>query len=118
MSLNHNPIVRTASTIVLLVGLWFSISPWFFRASSAPTAFNNWMVGGMIVTFAFMRLTQPGSQFASWTNALLGLWVIASPWIQAYAFEPARMANTLVCGIVVTIAALVSARVRTYPLTT
>jgi hypothetical protein len=85
MTFNRNPLVRFCSTIVLLAGLWFVVSPWVFGASSPPMAFNNWIVGGMIVTFAYIRLVEPGSEFASWVNLFLGAWVLASPWIQAYA---------------------------------
>jgi hypothetical protein len=115
MSLTHNPVIRFASAIVLLAGLWFVVSPWVFGAASPTSAFNNWMAGGMITVFAAMRLTQPGSEFASWVNLFLGFWVIASPWIQAYAFEHNRLANTLITGIVITIAALVSAMAPRQP---
>jgi hypothetical protein len=109
MSLTHNPVVRFASVIVLLAGLWFAVSPWVYGAASPPSAFNNWMAGGMIAAFAVMRLTQPGSEAVSWVNLFLGFWVIASPWIQAYAFERNRLANTVITGAVIAIAALVSA---------
>jgi hypothetical protein len=77
-------------------------------------AFNNWMAGGMIVTFAFMRLMEPGSEFASWVNFFLAFWVLASPWIQAYARVEDRLVNTLIVGVVILVAALISARARSY----
>ncbi|HYA16001.1 MAG TPA: SPW repeat protein [Bryobacteraceae bacterium] len=113
MSFTRNPIVGVASTMVFLAGAWFAVSPRVYGAASPPTAFNNWMAGGMIATFAAMRLTQPGSEFASWVNMFLGMWVMASPWIQGYAFIEARLVNTLIVGAVVAVAALVSATART-----
>ena len=112
MTLTRNPVVRFASMIVLLAGLWFVVSPWIFGASSPPMAFNNWMAGGMIATFAYMRLIEPGSEFASWVNVFLGLWVMASPWIQAYARVEDRLVNTLIVGVVIFVMALISAKAR------
>lgn len=113
MTLSRNPVVRFASTVVLLAGLWFAVSPWIYGNSSPPTAFNNWMVGGMITTFAFMRLMEPESEFASWVNVLLGVWVIGSPWIQSYVRVEPRLLNTLIVGVVVFLMALISAKART-----
>jgi len=44
--------------------------------------------------------------WASWVNAIAGIWLIISPWVLGFAGRPTPFWNTLILGIVVLIAAL------------
>jgi hypothetical protein len=99
-----------ASIIALLAGVWFFISPWVYAAGGAPSAWNNWIAGALIVLFAGMRLSYPDSMAASIVNMLLGIWAFASPWIYGYVGNQARFINSLCVGVIVFVAAVTASR--------
>lgn len=101
---------RAASMIALLAGLWFFVSPWVYGAYTMPNAWNSWFVGAVMVIFAAIRMGQPiGTAAVSWLNAILGIWAFLSPWIYGYTGNTGRFINSLCVGVVVFVAALVSA---------
>lgn len=94
--------IRTASTINFLAGLWLFISPWVYRASSLPNAWNSWIVGIVIATLAAVRMGNPfAARGASVINMLLGIWTFASPWIFGYTGDTGRFINSLCIGAIV-----------------
>ena len=94
--------VKTASTISFLAGLWLFISPWVYRASSLPNAWNSWIVGAVIATLAALRMGSPlAARGASVVNMLLGIWTFASPWIFRYTGDTGRFVNSLCVGAIV-----------------
>ncbi len=95
---------RPVIILNILLGIWFFISPWVYGYQSDPSAWNSWIVGGLIALFAIIRISNPGGlPFFSWLNMLLGAWTIASPWIFSYTGETARFVNALCVGILVLI---------------
>ena len=94
--------IRTASTINFLAGLWLFISPWVYRASSLPNAWNSWIVGIVIATLAAVRMGNPfAARGGSVINMLLGIWTFASPWIFGYTGDTGRFINSLCIGAIV-----------------
>jgi hypothetical protein len=107
---DRNGTVKMASTFVLLLGIYLFISPWIYGAGGSGNAWNNWIVGALMVIFSGIRLGGPVSMaWPSWWNCLLGAWVFCSPWIYGYTGNTARFANSLAIGVVVFLLALVSA---------
>lgn len=100
---------RPASVITLLAGVWLFVSPWVYGAYITQNAWNSWIVGALIFIFAATRLNQINSAGLSWLNAILGIWVFASPWIFGYTGNTNRFVNSLCVGIVVFIASIASA---------
>lgn len=103
---------QTASTIALLAGIWCFLSPWIYRSYTAGNAWNNWIVGAAITILAASRLVSHNStktDWMSWINCLLGIWMFASPWIYLYAHEMGRFVNSLCIGVIVFVAAICSA---------
>ena len=54
--------MKTIATINLIAGLWLFVSPWVYRASSVPSAWNSWVVGVLIVLFAWMQAASPEAE--------------------------------------------------------
>ncbi len=108
---DRNMGTRAASVIALLAGVWLILSPWVYQASSAPGAWNSWIVGAIIAIFAAFRLgsKDEGTVALSWLNCLLAIWTFASPWIYGYTANEGRFINSLCVGVIVFIAALRSA---------
>ena len=78
----HLQTVRGASSVVLLAGLWFFISPWIYGAPMTANAWNGWIVGAAIVILAAIRVANPvHTTGLSWVNCILGVWAFISPWV-------------------------------------
>ncbi|HEX4808392.1 MAG TPA: SPW repeat protein [Bryobacteraceae bacterium] len=102
--------VRAASTIVLLAGIWFFVSPWVYGAYSHPNAWNSWIVGAVIFILGCIRVGRPAySPALSWCNTVLGIWAFFSPWIYGYTGAEGRFINSLCVGVIVFVLSIASA---------
>jgi hypothetical protein len=106
---------RAASTICLLAGIWFFVSPWVYGAYTTGNAWNSWIVGGAMFLFGLVRLMRPlYSTPFSWANMVLGIWAFFSPWIYGYTANTGRFVNSLCVGVIVFVLAIVSARLASH----
>jgi hypothetical protein len=80
---NHRSQVQWASGLNILAGIWLFISAFAVLASN-PMTTNNVICGIAVVILAASRALGAYDQaWISWVNALIGLWVIISPWAVA-----------------------------------
>ena len=101
---------KGASIIVFLAGFGFFISPWVYGAMRGGSAWNSWIVGAAMIILAVVRIKNPLTTVgASWVNCVLGIWTFISPWIYRYTLNHGRLVNSLVVGVIVVIASIVSA---------
>jgi len=74
----------TIDGLVLLTGLYTAISPWVvhFHGTNPNVAVNN-LVVGIALALMGLALTLAGERMyrVSWTCALIGVWMIISPWV-------------------------------------
>ena len=106
----HEAAMKTGSTIALLGGIWLFVSPWVYNMYTMGNAWNNWIVGAVIVILAAIRLGNPVMMaWPSWINCLLGIWTFVSPWVYGYTDTTGRFVNSLCVGVIVFITALWSA---------
>jgi SPW repeat-containing protein len=77
---------RFTSVFCSLAGLTFFTMPvLFFGVSEHVYGTNATLVGGLALVLAFTRMFWPGwSTAASWVNAVLGIWMILSPFVFGY----------------------------------
>lgn len=111
---------KAASTICLLAGIWFFVSPWVYGAYPNGNAWNCWIIGGFIILFGIIRIVRPAySTVLSWCNLILGIWAFFSPWIYGYAeINTGRFINSLCVGVIVfafSLASLAASRKRNAP---
>jgi hypothetical protein len=103
--------VRAASTVVLLAGIWFFVSPWIYGAYTNANAWNSWIVGAAMFFLGCIRVARPAYSTAlSWCNMVLGIWAFFSPWIYGYTGNEARFINSLCVGAIVFALSIASAR--------
>lgn len=108
--LSKSKAAKIGSTITLLAGIWLFISPWVYATFALPNAWNNWIVGALLIIFAAIRLASPPTMsWLSWVNCALGVRTLFSPWIYGYAANSDRFVNSLILGIIVFIFAITSA---------
>lgn len=85
----------------LVAGLWMIVSPWVlaYQPESRPM-WNAVVLGALIAAVAFTALYRAFA-WQEWVNAVLGLWLIVSPWVLGFAGLQAAMANAVIVGAVV-----------------
>lgn len=100
--------VRMASGLDTAAGLWLIISA--FTLAESPAGFWNFLIVGLLVgAMALARATRAQEQAGlSWANAILGAWLVVSPWVLDYAVEAAQW-NAVISGIVIVCLAVWSA---------
>ncbi len=102
---------KAASTIVLLAGIWFFVSPWVYGAYTTSNAWNSWIVGAILFILACIRVGRPiYSTALGWCNMVLGIWAFFSPWIYGYTGNSGRFINSLCVGVVVFVLSIASVR--------
>lgn len=108
MTMNDDTGIKTTATISLLAGVWLFLSPWVYRVSSAPNAWNSWIFGILIVLFSLIRLWSPeGTRSLSVVNLILGAWTFVSPWVYGYMHDTGRFVNSLCVGAIVFVVAII-----------
>ncbi len=97
--------------LMLLAGLYAAISPWVvhFRISNAELAVNNLIIGIALAAFG-LGLTIVGARMyqLGWVCAVLGVWMIISPWVVTIGHSPTRgmIWNNVLIGAVVCVLGL------------
>jgi hypothetical protein len=107
---------KASSIIALLCGFWLLVSPWVFNTDTQGTAYDSWIVGGLLVILAAFELSTPSLMgLLSWISCLLGIWIIASPWMFAYPKGSGRFINYLCIGVIVLVASIRNAMSPPHP---
>lgn len=102
---------RWASAGNVLAGLWLVIAPFVLNFESQNAAqWNHVIVGAIVLVLAAVRAFDPDHRASiSWVNALLGLWMIVSPFVLGYADVNDAQTNALVTGAIILVLAAFSA---------
>jgi hypothetical protein len=92
--------------VSVLVGIWLMVSPWALGIHGNLAAIGNSVViGAVMVAFAVVALFIHES-WEEWSEIVLGLWLMGSPWILEFTGIPIAMQNALLCGGLITVLAL------------
>jgi hypothetical protein len=98
---------RWQEWINLLLGLWMLIAPMMLGFLYPPYAARNtaWLLGGILFTFTQVAryFTQPWKEGI---NVVLGISMIASPWVAGYQDQQSATNNAMIIGVLVTALAL------------
>lgn len=99
---------RWQDWLTTLVGLYVLLTPWiiphFFPASSASgmVAWNHYAVGVAVAAMGIAALASY-QLWEEWVDAVLGAWLIISPWVFGFSGMTALTWNSVIAGIVVLI---------------
>lgn len=111
---------KVASSLDLLAGLWLIISPFVLgyfdlgraaKTVEAQATSNDLIVGFAIAVIAAIRLANAyrfgeyelPTMWLSWISALLGLWLIVSPFILGFTDLTVAFWNNIILGIIVAV---------------
>jgi hypothetical protein len=88
--------------VTLVIGGWLIAAPWLIYgpAASGFVLWNSWLIGGAIVVLALSAILK-FHEWEEWISGVLGLWLIASPWVLGFADMGAAMWNAVISGAVV-----------------
>jgi hypothetical protein len=97
---------RWQDQLILLLGLWFFITPWVFGypipSLQAWTAFISGAVIALLAAFDLYKTYF----WAVTVNLLVGIWVAVSPWVLGLAGNAELVGNSLIVGVAVAVLAL------------
>jgi hypothetical protein len=90
---------------VLAVFLFFS--PWLVGFRDVQIASWNAGVCGLVISLVAALAITRLQEWEEWSNALLGLWTAAAPWILGFAGTVAAMWTHVLVGLAVVVLAVV-----------
>lgn len=85
--------------VSIALGLWLMLAP-AVLGSSAPAAHSDHLLGALMVTVAMIALADVG-RAVRFVNALLGAWVMVSPWLLEGATASAVWNDAVVGALVI-----------------
>lgn len=94
----HSNALKVASGLNFIVGIYLLISAWIGAMNGGSRA-NGIIFGIIVAILAALRFSESTGAWASWINALIGIWLIISPWVYGTA-GTSWMWNSIVVGII------------------
>lgn len=106
--------IRWASGANILFGAWLFIAPWVLNYAQDAISWNETIAGAALVILATLRYIRPLGRFwIGWIKALIGLWMIAAPFVLNCQRITAQV-NNMTTGIAVFVAGAISGSVRSF----
>jgi hypothetical protein len=94
----------------ILLGVWILISPFALAFHHfAPALWNNTLAGILIGLLALVRVSSLYDH-PRWSgcNALLGVWLVISPFLLGFGHLMSAMLNNIIVGTLIAVLALAS----------
>ena len=93
---------RWLDWVIVILGFWLIISPRVLTlaADDGAAAWSSRIVGAGLLTLAAFSLRKPAVWVES-VGAVLGVWLIASPWILKITDLSSAAANVVIVGLLV-----------------
>ncbi len=97
---------RTQDWACLLLAVCLFVSPWTlgFTVETIPS-WNAWIVAVLLGLFASAAVFA-FAEWEEWANLVLGLWLVASPWLLSFAANASAMWTDIVLGVLIVAASL------------
>ncbi len=86
-----------------LLGIWLIISPWALGFSSTTAATVNFVIVGILLLAVALGAIYVPKAWEEWSEVVLGIWMVVSPWLVRYATQHAAKTDAVVTGIIVLI---------------
>lgn len=94
---------RWASVANIVAGVWLIASPFVLRFQGDNIAqVNHIVIGVAVALIALVRASDPDHRIGmSWTNVILGLWMVVAPFVLGYQADNTAQTNSIIMGVVV-----------------
>lgn len=96
--------IKYADALNIVVGIWLILAAFALGFTDVSTAlWNSVIVGVAIIVISALRIFTESERWywLSWVTFVLGLWLIASPFILGYDDQIRPMASNVFSGIAV-----------------
>ena len=95
--------VKLASGLNIALGAWLAAASFLLGYSGVSAArWNDIIIGLVVLVLAWARVANPSQMTAaSWFNVILGLWLIAAPFVLGYSGMVAPLWNDIIIGVAV-----------------
>jgi hypothetical protein len=95
---------RTGTTLNIILGLWLIIAPFVLGFNSMMGAMWNSIIFGVIVlALAVVGEYNVSETWSRWINAVIGLWIVVSPFFMGFASDAGLMWNNIIVGLLIII---------------
>jgi SPW repeat len=102
-------VIRAASAVEVLVGVWLACSPWLVGSGgSSVLRWNDVVIGAVLAVLAAPRFVRPTLRRAPSVSFGLGAWTIVAAFVLSFqngATGTAPLWNAIACGAALTTAA-------------
>lgn len=108
MTTQVRPNIAIPSGLDVAAGLWLVASPFVLKFSTVANATISNVVAGAAVAI-LAGISASGTykrEWLSWLAAVLGLWVVVSPWIFNFSKLTVPMWSNAITGVVIAMFAL------------
>jgi len=82
----------------LVVGLWLFMSPWILQYRETAAGKSAFLVASVLIVTELIALST-FLVWEEWFSAMLGAWLVISPWVLGAAFVPT--VNLVIVGLFV-----------------
>jgi len=100
----------------VLLGAYLVLAPFFgIGATGDVAAINSYLTGTAVAIFAIAALARP-QLWEEYTNMVLGLWLIAAPFVLGFTNLAGPMWNQIIVGLLIGGAALAVTLEKSVPM--
>ena len=89
-----------------LLGVWVILSPWALNFQDSRAAMLNAVIVGLALVAGGLGAIFVPRAWEELSEGILGLWLVASPWVLGFSMLRDAMLSTVVSGVVVLALAL------------
>lgn len=86
-----------------VLALWLIASPWALGFAANTRAMANFVIVGLLLLAVVAGAIYVPSAWEEWSESVLGLWMVGSPWIVGYSAEAHARTDAVATGIVILI---------------
>jgi len=84
-----------------VLGVWLVLSPWALGFQGDVTAVTTAVVIGVLLVAAALGALLVPRAWEEWSEGMLGLMMLVSPWVLGYSARATPMHSAVVTGIVI-----------------
>jgi hypothetical protein len=89
----------------ILLSVLLFVSPWLFAYAHGSAATEDWSMAILVSACSFAALVI-FREWEEWINFVLGVWILASPWVLGFQDTAAMKVNLVVGGLIAYLAIL------------
>jgi hypothetical protein len=92
--------------VTAVLGAWLICSPWVPGIRDDMTALGNMVIVGVLLLTAALGAIFLPIIWEEWTEIVLGLWLVVSPWVAGFSANGVAKASAILTGLAVLVLAL------------